>query len=137
MEVESCLQGIWLQTPVTSEALPPLQIQIEDDAQFLDGPSKHRLQKLASAAQKAFAEHALLLGKNRLLFEQNNESNSRQSARSTVAGKAKVISYEDIVKAQAKHDAKKSYPGERKTWSKAQKVLYQQYWAPKRHGRVK
>ena len=50
-----------LQTPVISEALTPLQIRIEDDAQFLDGPSKHYLQKLANAAQKAFAERAVLL----------------------------------------------------------------------------
>jgi len=69
VKVESCLQGIVLQTPVTSEALASLQIRIEDDAQFLDGPSKLRLQKLANAAQNAFVEHALLLDENRLLFE--------------------------------------------------------------------
>jgi hypothetical protein len=39
---------------------------------------------------------------------QNNERNCRQSTRSTVVGKAKVMSYEDIVEAQAKRDAKEA-----------------------------
>lgn len=77
MKVESYAQGGMLQTPVTSDALTSLRSRIERDAHMLDGPSKHRLQKLANAAQKAFAECALLLDENRLLFEQNNESKSR------------------------------------------------------------
>jgi hypothetical protein len=108
VNVESCLQGAVLQTLVTSEALTSLQSRIENDAHLLDGPSKHRLQKLANAAQKAFAERALLLDENRLLFEQNNESNRRQSTKSTVVGKAKVMSYEDIVEAQARRDAREA-----------------------------
>ena len=76
---------------------------------MLDSPSKHCLKKLANAAQKAFAERALL-DENWLLFEQNNESNFRQSTRSTVVGKAKVMSYEDIIEAQAKRDGKEAVP---------------------------
>ena len=64
------------------------------------------MQKLANAAQKSFAECALLLDENRLLFEQNNESNCCKSVRCTKVGNAKVISYSDIVEAQAKYDAK-------------------------------
>jgi hypothetical protein len=75
---------------------------------MLDEPSKRRLQKLANAAQKSFAECAILLDENRLLFEQNNESNCRKSTQSTVVGKAKVMSYEDIIEAQAKRDAKEA-----------------------------
>jgi hypothetical protein len=59
------------------------------------------------------------------LFEQNNESIYRQSTRSAVVGKAKVMSYNNIIEAQAKRDAKeglRSYRGRRKTWSKAQKL---------------
>ncbi|KAF2192218.1 hypothetical protein K469DRAFT_554487, partial [Zopfia rhizophila CBS 207.26] len=67
-----------LQTLVISEALTALHNQIHQDAQLLDGSSRHRLQKLANAAQKSFAECALLLDENRLLFEQNNESNCRK-----------------------------------------------------------
>jgi DDE superfamily endonuclease len=79
VKVESCPQSEVLQTPVTAEALTLLQSRIEDDAQLLDSPSKLRLRKLANAAEKAFAERALLLDENRVLFEQNNESNIRQS----------------------------------------------------------
>ena len=95
-----------LPTPVTSEALTALNTQIYQDTQLLDGSSRHRLQKLTNAAQKSFAECALLLDENWLLFEQNNESNCRKSVRSTKVGEAKVMSYGDIVEAQAKRDAK-------------------------------
>jgi hypothetical protein len=61
---------------------------------------------LSNAAEKAFAERSLLLDDNRLLFAQNNEKVSRKSARSTVVGTAKVMSYEDIVEAQINRDAK-------------------------------
>lgn len=104
----SCPRGDELQTPVTSEALTLLHDQIEKDAYTLDGSSRQRLRKLADAAHKSFAERALLLDENRLLFEQNNESNRRKSNRPTVVGKAKVMSYEDIVEAQAKRDAKEA-----------------------------
>jgi hypothetical protein len=60
----------------------------------------------SSSTEKAFAECSLLLDDNRLLFAQNNEKVSRKSARSTVVGTAKVMSYEDIVEAQTNRDAK-------------------------------
>ena len=75
---------------------------------MLNGPSEHCLQKLTNAAEKVFAERALLLDENRLMFQQNNEKEPHQSSRSTVVGKAKVMSYEDIVEAQAKRDAKET-----------------------------
>ena len=71
--MESCPQSETLQTPVTAEALTSLRNLIEQDAHTLNDASKQRLQKLANAAQKSFAECALLLDENRLLFEQNNE----------------------------------------------------------------
>lgn len=105
-----------LQTPVTAEALTSLRSLIEQDTHMLDELSKRRLQKLVNAAQNSFAECALLLEENRLLFEQNNESNCRRSTRSTILGKAKVMSYEDIVEAQAKLDASvaKGKPGRKR-----------------------
>lgn len=57
------------------------------------------MQKLANAAQKSFAECALLLDENRLLFEQNNESNCRKSIQCTKVREAKVIGYSEIVEA--------------------------------------
>lgn len=66
--------------------------------------SKHRLQTLSYAAEKVFAERALLLEKNRILFEQNNKKTCRQSSGLTVVGHTKVMSYEDIAEAQKKRD---------------------------------
>ena len=108
---------------MTAEALTSLRSLIEQDAHTLNETSKQRLQKLANAAQVSFAEYALLLDENRLLFQQNNEAKCRQSTKSTVVGKAKVISYEDIVEAQAKRAAKEAAKEAAavngKTWSKA------------------
>ena len=66
------------------------------------------MQKLVNAAEKAFSERALLLDENRLLFQQKNERECRQSTRSKAVGKAKVMSYKDIVEAQAKRDTKEA-----------------------------
>ena len=93
---------------MTAEALTSLRNLIEQDTHTLDETSKQRLQKLANAAQVSFAECALLLDENRLLFQQNNESKCRKSTKLTVVGKAKVMSYEDIVEVQAKRAAKEA-----------------------------
>lgn len=55
-----------------------------------------------------FSISHLLFNENRLLVEQNNESNSRRSIRSTMVGKAKVMSYEDTEEAQVKRDVKEA-----------------------------
>ncbi|KAJ9494811.1 hypothetical protein H2202_009712 [Exophiala xenobiotica] len=68
----------------------------------------NQFQKLANAAEKAFADRALLLDEIRLLFEQNNENTARSSVKSIVVGTAKVMSYDDMVKAQQKRDAKEA-----------------------------
>ena len=95
-------------TPVTSKARTSLCSLVEQDIHVLNKPSKYRVQKLANTAQKSFAEYALLLDKNRLLFQQNNESNYRQSTRLTMVGKVKVISYADIEAAEAKRHTKEA-----------------------------
>jgi hypothetical protein len=41
-----------------------------------------------------------------LLFKQNNEKTTRKSIKATVVGTVRVISYEDIVKAQEQRDIK-------------------------------
>ena len=105
-KVGSCPQDEVLQTPVTAEALTSLRSLIEQDAHGLDETSKQRLQKFANAAQISFAECALLHDDNRLLIKQNNEAKVRQSTKSTVVGKAKVMSYENIEDARAKRAAK-------------------------------
>jgi hypothetical protein len=91
-------------TPNTSDHFASLRSEVEQDTQSLDSVCKHRLQTLSRAAEKVFAERALLLEENRILFEQNNEKTCRQSSGLTVVGHAKVMSYEDIVEAQKKRD---------------------------------
>src|SRR5580700_9208545 len=50
----------------------------------------------------------ILLDENLLLFEQNNEKTTRTSIKATVVGTVKVLSYEDIIEAQQKHDIKEA-----------------------------
>jgi hypothetical protein len=47
--------------------------------------------------------------------EQNNEKNTRTSIKATVAGTAKILSYEDIVQAQQKRDVKDAAARGRRT----------------------
>lgn len=74
--------------------------------EVLDTHTRLSIQKIADAAENAFAERAILLDENLLLFEQNNEKTTRTSIKATVVGTARVISYEDIVEAQQKRDMK-------------------------------
>ena len=91
-------------TPNTSDHFALLRKEVEQDTHSLDSECKHRLRALSHAAETVFAERALLLEENRILFEQNNEKISRQSSGQTVIGHAKVMSYDDIVEAQKKRD---------------------------------
>lgn len=63
---------------------------------------KRHLPRLINTAENVFAKCTLLLN----LFEQNNENGSRLSTRSTIVGKPNMMSYEHIVQAQQKRDAK-------------------------------
>jgi hypothetical protein len=103
-----CPQDEVLQTPVTAEALKSLRSLIEQDSHTLDKASKQRLEKFANTTQISFAERALLEDDNQLLFKQNNEAKVRRSTKSTIVGKAKVMSYEDIEEARANRAAKEA-----------------------------
>ncbi|KAF2721187.1 hypothetical protein K431DRAFT_320483 [Polychaeton citri CBS 116435] len=70
--------------------------------------SKLYLQKMANAVEKLFADRALLFDENKLLFEQNNKKSIRDSTRGTVVGRAKVMSYNDLVEAQRKRSEKEA-----------------------------
>ncbi|KAF2452523.1 hypothetical protein BDY21DRAFT_367764 [Lineolata rhizophorae] len=89
------------QTPVASETLAALHSQIGQDTQLLDG-----------------SRCTLLLDGNRLLFEQNNESDCRKLVRFTRIGEAKVMSYSDIVEVQPKRDTNEVSVREGKRGSK-------------------
>jgi hypothetical protein len=90
---------------VTWESLTCLRSKIEQDS-ALDSPIRYHFQKLANATEKAFADRTILLDENRLLFEQNNEKTTRQSVKSTMPGKARIMTYDDIVKTEQKRAVK-------------------------------
>jgi len=113
VDMGPCSQGEVVQTPVTPvtvEALTSLQNLIKQDTHTLDESSKQclqrHLQKLSNAAQISFAERALQQDQMRFLSKVNNEAKVRRSTKSVVLGKAKVMSYEDLVGARAKRAAK-------------------------------
>src|SRR5437016_14076516 len=95
-----------------TEALSSLRSLIEQGSHILDESSRHYVQKLANAAERAFADGVLLLDKNLNLFKQNNEREYCQSTRSTVAGETKVMSYEEGGTSEA--GCKESCRGQRK-----------------------
>ena len=99
-----------LHTPVTWGSLTCLRTKIEQGS-ALDSPTRHHFQKLANATEKAFADRTILLDENRLLFEQNNEKTTRQSVKSTVPGKARIMAYDDIVEAEQKRAVKVGLAG--------------------------
>jgi hypothetical protein len=103
-----------LETPTTAESMLSLRKRIKRATESvahgrgIDAPCKSYIQKLANAAENAFADRAILLDENLLLFEQNNEKSTRKSMRATVVGSARVMSYEDIVEAQKQRDIKEA-----------------------------
>ena len=99
VEASLCSQDEALRTPVTADTLNSLRGLVERDTHALDYESKLRLEKLLNAAQISFAERALLEDDNQLLVKQNDEAKRRRSTKSTVLGKAKVMSYEDLAEA--------------------------------------
>ena len=102
------------ETPTTSEDLVALCKKIDGilaRGGELDRSSILQIQKLGNAAENVFADRAILLDENLLLFEQNNERNTRKSIKATAVGSAKVMSYEDIVEAEKQRDMKEARAG--------------------------
>lgn len=110
---ELCENGQQICTPTTSISFNVLRDQVEHDLSSLDEQARFRITKLANAGADIFAERALLRDRERTLLEQNNEKKQRQSVRSTVVGKAKVMSYEDIVEARNKREMREKNKAER------------------------
>ncbi|OKO98095.1 hypothetical protein PENSUB_9531 [Penicillium subrubescens] len=104
------------QTPITADGLKWLCHKMQKEARGWDEDSKLLVNRLAHAAEKAFADRALLRNDNERLLAQNNEKRSRTSKPARKVGNAKVMSYEDIIEAQRNLEAKKaSQAGKRKT----------------------
>ena len=110
--VLKCYQSVTNTTEITYNIAPsPRSDQYEINyRQFTlsQHSCKTQIYKLANAAEKAFADWAILLDENLLLFEQNNKRNTRQPIKATAVSKAKVISYKDIIKAQTQRDIKEA-----------------------------
>ncbi|KFY05438.1 hypothetical protein V491_09129 [Pseudogymnoascus sp. VKM F-3775] len=106
-EVGSCVQDELLNSPVTpvsAEDLTSLHNLIKGET---SAPRLQRyVQKLANAAQMSFAKSAILEDQQEYLTAISNEAKVRRSTRSTVVGRAKVMSYEDIEDARAKRTVK-------------------------------
>ena len=102
------------QTPVTSEAFAALRCMIECETRHLDRGHQHIMEKALNAGERAMAECGLLSEEKQALRQQNSEKKTRASARSTVVGTAKVMSYEDIVEARRRQEARASSGGRRK-----------------------
>jgi len=111
-------------TPVSAEALTLLQnLIIQQDARTLDETSRQNLekhvQKFVKAIKITSAEGILKDDQIQLLTEINNEAKVRRSTRSVVLanakkGEGKVMSYEELVEARAKHAEKESVKGKKK-----------------------
>jgi hypothetical protein len=102
------------ETPTTSEGLAALRKKIDRilaRGGKLDRSSILQIQSLGNAAENVFADRAILLDENLLLFEQNNKRNTRKSIIATAVGSAKVMSYEDIIEAQKQRDMKEAITG--------------------------
>ncbi|OKP07150.1 hypothetical protein PENSUB_6110 [Penicillium subrubescens] len=104
------------QTPITADGLQSLGRKVQKEARGWDEDSKFLVNRLAHAAEKAFADCALLCNDDERLLAQNNEKRSRTSKPARKVGNAKVMSYEDIIEAQRNLEARKaSQAGKRKT----------------------
>ena len=114
-----------LLTPTTSESFDAIRKKFECSLEGLNEESKLQFQKIANAAEKAFADRAILFDENSTLFKQNNEKCIRESSKRNVVGNAKIMSEKDIVEAKKKRDEKEVKRGrahERRK-SKAPKVM--------------
>jgi DDE superfamily endonuclease len=97
---ETLTPGAMQQTPVTTESFAALRCLIEGESSHLDRQHQHRMKKALNAGERAMAECGLLSEERQNLRQQNCEKKTRASARSTVVGTARVMSYEDIVEAR-------------------------------------
>lgn len=113
-------------TPISAEAVSALHDLIKKDAHSLDAASQQRLQrrldKLTNATQLSFAERTLLQEQNRFLTTVNNEAKVRRSTKTSIIGKARVMSYEDLEKARTERSAKEAEKEARKAEKQAMKV---------------
>jgi hypothetical protein len=113
-------------TPVSAEAFLSLQnVILDHNARALDRVSKQSLDrhvhKLTKAAQTSFARSALLQDQVKFLLRANNEAKLRRATASTVLGKAKEVSFEDLELERMKQAEKKAAEEGKKRTASARK----------------
>lgn len=89
-----------VRTPTTLVGFQNVHCKLEKKLDLLDDENRLYLTKLSNAAEKVYADRAVLFDDNQLLFEQNNEKRTRESVRNTMVGRAKTMSYVDILEAE-------------------------------------
>lgn len=90
-----------VKTPTSANGLNRMRGMLDKILDTLNNDDhKAHVQKVMNAAERSFANCALLADENHSLIAQNNEKKVRQAARATIPGPAKIMSYEDIVRAQ-------------------------------------
>jgi hypothetical protein len=110
-------------TPVSGEALMSLLDRIKQVPND-EASSQHKAklqQKVANAAQTYLAKIALLYNRNQFLAKINNEGRARRAADQKVIGKARVVTYEDLVEERAKRTVMDAKAAEKKAKKAAKK----------------
>lgn len=90
-----------LKTPTSASSLERMRGTLDYILDgMVDGDAKLHVQKIYNAAEQSLANCALLADENKSLFQQNCEKQARQAVRATIPGPAKIMTYEDILRAQ-------------------------------------
>jgi hypothetical protein len=92
-----------LKTPTNTVSLAAPQRKLEERPERVTSTDPY-IEKVLHTAQQAFAERELLREENKTLFQQNNEKRTRKHIKERKIGDAKVMSFEDIVKARKSYD---------------------------------
>lgn len=95
-------------TPTSFAGFNDLRCKVENELGVFDNKAKLGLEKLWHAAERAYTDRTMLVDENKILFEQNNEKTVRATGKTTVVGRAKVMSYQDILDAQQKRSEKEN-----------------------------
>ena len=99
-ELDHDVVQVSLRTPTSANGLNRIRGTLHEILDSLsDDEYKLYIEKVLNAAEQSFANCTLLADENQSLRLQNNEKKIRQAARATIPGPAKIMSYEDIVRA--------------------------------------
>ena len=93
-----------IRTPTDVLSFKALRMKGEAHLKRADEKSRLFFEKIANAAEMSMAHGALTDSRIEILQKQNDEKRSRQAARSTILGRGKILSWEDVVAARKKQE---------------------------------